>query len=345
MTMQNIYPTRILHVMSGLNMGGIETIVTSLYQHVNKEKIQFDFVLHVNETQHYTDLVKSLGAQIYVAPQPKKVGLIRYILWWNQFFKEHKQYSIVHGHVPTYASIYLGIAKKNKCTTICHCHTAFPTVKGMTKIIRSLLHYPLRWVADYHFACSIPAGEYLYGKKIIHSPNFQIIKNARDTRLFVYQPNIRQILREKLGINEFFVVGHIGRLVDVKNHVFLFKIFSAIYKKNSRTRLLLVGDGPLKEQLVHQIKVLGIEKVVIFANNVSNPQDYYQSSMEHCDIRSSQVLQAPALQSDLQDFQISFSSVQIFDCLSEQSVPYYDGFDQSDLSDSETSSVHTELRQ
>ena len=227
MTIEKIRPITILHVLSGLDVGGIETVIMSIYKNINRNKIQFDFVLHTDEIQHYTPIVKEMGAKIYVAPQLKKVGIFKYVLWWNKFFKEHTQYSVVHGHVPTYASIYLGIAKKYKCTTICHCHTAFPVVKGITKIIRYILHYPLHWVANYYFACSVVAGEYLFGKNIVNKSCFQVIPNARDTKLFSYKPEIREQMRKQLGLTNCFVVGNVGRLTEV-DPLFFIALFAAL---------------------------------------------------------------------------------------------------------------------
>lgn len=273
---QNI---RVLYVVSDLleGMGGIQSFVMSVYDNIDRSNIQIDFVIHVDKEPSYCSYVRSLGGKIYKAPQLKRDGIVKYICWWNKFFKEHSEYKIVHGHMKAYISLYLFIAKMHKRITIAHSHVAFPKLPFIKKHIEKIILFPLRWIADYHFACSVDAGKSLFGKRIITKSSFLFIPNARDTKKFIYNENIRNSIRHKLGISKNFVIGNVGRFHKNKNHLFLLKIFSEIYRKDNTARLLLLGDGPLKEQLTIQVKTLKIEQAVIFQGVVSNPEDYYQA--------------------------------------------------------------------
>ncbi len=271
--------THVLYVISDLlqGRGGIQSMVLAIYQHIDRSRVQIDFVIHQDYAPSFVSFVKELGSKVYQAPQFKQAGPLAYIRWWRKFFKKHPEYKIVHGHMEAYMSLYLLLAKYYGRLTIGHGHALTPKRSFVARMINTVALFPLRWVADYHFACSVTAGEYLFGKQTVKKPSFHVIPNARDTKLFAYNPDTRQQMREKLGLTDCFVVGHIGRLMEVKNHSFLLKIFAEIYKKNTQARLLLVGDGPLKEQLLAQTKQLGVESAVIFADNVANPQDYYQA--------------------------------------------------------------------
>ena len=272
-------PVRVLYVVSDLleGRGGIQSVVMAIFGNINRSRVQIDFVVHQDYAPSFVPFVKEKGNKVYQAPQFKKVGPLAYIRWWNQFFKEHLEYKIVHGHMKAYISLYLLIAKFHGRITIAHSHIAYPQLSFFKKYAEKLALCPLRWVADYHFACSIQAGEYLYGKNIANKPSFHFIPNARDTKIFVYDEEKRHLMRKELNVTDNFVIGHAGRFSNQKNHIFLIKIFAAIYKKNSTARLLLLGDGPLREKIQQQVNQLGLTDAVIFTGVVPNPQDYYQA--------------------------------------------------------------------
>lgn len=272
-------PVRVLYVVSDLleGRGGIQSVVMSIFEHIDRSRVQIDFVIHQDYAPSFVPFVKEKGSRVYAAPQFKKEGPFAYIRWWNRFFKEHPGYKVVHGHMKAYISLYLLIAKLHGCVTIAHSHSAYPQLSFFKKYSEKLALYPLRWIADYHFACSLQAGECLYGKNIVKKPSFRFIPNARDTKVFLYDEEKRKMMRKKLNLTDNFVIGHSGRFDEQKNHVFLIKIFEEIYRRNPQARLLLLGTGKLKEQIEQQIAKLGLEKAVLFTGVVPNPQDYYQA--------------------------------------------------------------------
>ena len=132
-------------------------------------------------------------------------------------------------------------------------------------MIKNLLQYPIRRTADCFFACSIPAGKWLFGKKVVNSNRFKVLKNAIDTKKYTFDYEKRIRIRNEFGITEdAFVVGHVGRFVDVKNHTFLIDIFKEITNKNNNAILLLVGEGELKASIKNKAISLGLSNKVVF---------------------------------------------------------------------------------
>ena len=266
---------RILHVIGSLDMGGSQMFVLNLYNHIDRTKIQFDFVVREGKNYFLEDKVRELGGKIYKLPALKFTNYLTYVSAWKKFFKEHPEYKIVHGHIRSTAAIYLKIAKNFGLKTISHSHSTRNN-SGISAFVKAVLQYPIRFVADYFFACSKDAGEWLFGKKITHQANFFVVPNAIDTAQFAYNPATRSEMRQKLNVKNNFIVGHVGRLDVPKNHTFLLKIFAEVYKQNPQARLFLVGDGPLKEDLVKQTEQLNIQKAVLFCGNQS-AAPYYQA--------------------------------------------------------------------
>lgn len=270
-------PIRILQVLGGLEAGGAETFVMNLYRVVDKEKVQFDFIKHIERKGVFEDEITQMGGKIYRCPQYAGKNHFTYCRWWDEFFTEHPEYRVIHGHVRSTASIYLTIAKKHGLVTIAHSHST-SNGNGFAAIIKNIMQLSIRHRADYLFACSDKAGKWLFGEKALTQPNYRMIPNGVDLQRFAFNAEKRNMMRDKLGIAEdIFVLGHIGRITTPKNHKFLVELFAKYHKKTQNSKLLLVGDGELYENVKHQVDQLGIHDAVIMVGSKTNTEDYYQA--------------------------------------------------------------------
>lgn len=267
---------RVLHVLGGLNLGGAETMVMNLYRAMDRTQIQFDFIIHLQGKQAYEEEVLSYGGKIYRFPAFTGKNILEERKRWKQFFSEHKEYKILHSHVRSYASIYLPIAKKSGLTTIIHSHNT-SNGKGITSMAKHIMQLPLRYQADYLFACSNIAGKWLFGKNVDKKSNYRVFPNAINTQRFNFDREKRLEVRKILNITNKFVVGHVGRMTKQKNHIFLINIFEQIAKDREDAVLLLVGDGELRDSIKSYITAKGLNNKVIMIGNKNNTQDYYQA--------------------------------------------------------------------
>ena len=270
-------PARVLQVLGGTTLGGAESRIMDIYRNIDRTKIQFDFVVHNTREDYYNQEIRSLGGKIYRIPQFRFYNILSYRKAWRIFFHEHLEFVAVHGHMTSTAAIYLPIAKENGIPiTIAHARSAGtdPGLKGMlTRWMRKHLYE----CADYCFTCSKIAGDAVFGAKNMQSGKIQIIPNAIDISNYVYDGVVRKQIREEYGLQDAYVIGHVGRFHYAKNHIFLLDIFSEIYKKKEDARLLLLGEGSLLPEIQEKAVRLGIREKVIFAGNQSNVRDYYQA--------------------------------------------------------------------
>ncbi len=249
----------------------------NVYNNIDREKVQFDFVVTPEEKKDLYEQVEQMGGRIFVCPKYTGKNHFAYCRWWNDFFAEHPEYHVIHGHVRSTASIYLKIAKKYGLVTIAHSHST-SNGSGISAIVKNIMQLPIRHTADYLFACSDKAGKWLYGEKATKQPNYRMIPNGVDLKRFAFHEEKRQQMRQELGISEdTFVLGHIGRMTVPKNHQFLVKLFAEYRKKNPDSKLLLVGDGELFETVQQQCTQLGIREAVIMVGSKTNTEDYYQA--------------------------------------------------------------------
>lgn len=269
-------PVRILHMIGSLEIGGSQAMVMNLYEKIDRTRLQFDFIVDHPEQIYLAEKVKSLGGKVFFMPTFKGKNISEVKKAWNQFFKEHPEYKILHSHVRSYASIYLPIAKKYGLKTIIHSHST-SNGKGISSVVKAVMQYPLRFQADYYMACSDKAGKWLFGNNVINTNKYMMVPNAIDAGKFEFNQTMRDQVRHELGVDNKYIIGHVGRLTEPKNHDFLLDVFYELKAIRNDAVLLLVGDGDLRSSIENKIEKLGIKDSVVLVGNRSNTYDYYQA--------------------------------------------------------------------
>ena len=131
-------------------------------------------------------------------------------------------------------------------------------------------------LANQYWACSKLAGIWMYGENLVNTGTVQIINNAINLAKFEFNENKRLFFRRQFNIDHNdFVIGHVGRFVYVKNHEFLIDLFYKFHKIHENSKLLLIGDGPLKKDIEQKVISLGISDSVIFGGMRNNVFDLY----------------------------------------------------------------------
>lgn len=259
-------PIRVLQVIGIMNRGGAETMIMNLYRQIDKSKVQFDFVEHTNERAIFDNEIESMGGRIYRCPRLVGGNYFVYKNWWREFFRnEGAECVVVHGHIGSTAAVYLKEAKKVGKFTIAHSHSSGSDY-SLKSMIYSIFSYKTRNIADYFFGCSQVAGIDRFGKNTVeNSGRFKILQNAIEVDKYVYSSEKRREIREKLGyLPEELVIGHVGRMTSEKNHDFILQIFKCICLMKREVRLVLVGDGKLREELEGKAENLGVSEKISF---------------------------------------------------------------------------------
>lgn len=254
-------PVRILQVFASLDRGGAETMIMNIYRNIDRNKVQFDFVVNEQaEKYSYETEIKKLGGRVFRIPKYKFSNYLSYRRTWKRLLTQHPEWKIIHGHHTVPAYIYLGVAKSLNRITIAHSHSSGE--KGSLKsIVKYCSRYPIRYLSTYLFTCSKSAARWMFGRKGVKA---HVVKNAIDTKKFLFSQEKRKKVRIEFGLEGKFVVGHIGRFHSVKNHDFLVDVFYNVYQKNDNAILMLVGDGELRQSIVRKVKSMGLCNNVVF---------------------------------------------------------------------------------
>lgn len=260
-------PIRVLHVLHSMNGGGAETMIMNYYRHMDRSKVQFDFLLTVAEKSDYEDEILALGGRIY------RITPLTLRTYWQyqgdlkDFFTAHPEYKIVHAHTSSKSVFVLKMAEKTGIEArISHCHSVFKGTHAFSpkEMVRKLLRGPLKRVSQYNFACSVDAANWLYGEKYVAAGKVSVMKNAIALQQYAQNDGIRSKLRQSYQLEDCFVMGHVGRFREEKNHAFLLEIFKEVQKRTSKAKLVLVGDGPNRQEIEEKVNGMGLTKDVLF---------------------------------------------------------------------------------
>ena len=269
-------PIRIAQIIGKWLGGGVEAVVMNYYRNIDRDKIQFDFICDEDSTNIPFEEIEKLGGKVVLIPPYQKV--LKYHKELKRVLKEGK-YKIVHSHINTLSVFSLFAAKcAGVPVRIAHSHSTTNQKEKKKNLIKQVLRPFSKLFATDYMCCSELAGRWLFGDREYDKGKVYLLNNAIDIEKFEYNEQIRKRKREELGIRDStLVIGHVGRFVEQKNHMFLIDIFSQVHKKNEDTILLLIGQGPLQNQIKDKVKSLKLEKFVKFLGQRNDVNELYQS--------------------------------------------------------------------
>lgn len=264
---------KVLHFIPGFRYGGIENTTINLFKNIDSSKVQIDILVESHSGSEHLEKISSLGCKVYKIEKFDPKYPFKYYRSLIDFFKQHKEYQIVHSYNISRTPFLFLAAKKSKIKhRIFHASTTLSSTKILKRVIFRILIKISTLLSTRIFACSEKASRYFFkNKKAV------ILKNGIETEKFIFNNTIRKRIRNELNIENKFVIGHVGRFCEAKNHSFILDIFNEICKIDSNTVLLLIGDGPLEKEIVQKISRLNLRDRVILTGAIINVNDYLQA--------------------------------------------------------------------
>ena len=262
---------RILHVVTKMGYGGLEAMLMNYYRYIDREQIQFDFLVHRPEEADYHDEIRALGGTIFHLPQLNPFSS-SYKKALADFFHTHPEYRLIHVHLNCMSSVVLKVAKS--CGVpyrIAHSHSS-NQVKNLKYPIKKYCKRQIPQYATKLFACGVDAGSFMFG-----NADYELLYNAIDVRDYTYSPERYTSMRQQLGIAEDeLLIGHIGKFRYQKNQSFLVDVFAEIIKSR-KAKLLLIGTGELVDTVQEKVHTMGLADQVIFTGVRADVADLLQA--------------------------------------------------------------------
>lgn len=265
---------RIAVVMGKMHSGGKKNLVMEYYRNIDRSKIQFDFICDMDSNSIPREEIKKLGGRVYeVTPYQnifKNMADIRRICKKNN-------YKIIHGYNGTmnvFAMFTGWICKVpvriNESISMAHSADKKTVIKNMLKPFS-------RCFSTHYMANGEECGRWQFGDKLYNQGKVSIFKTIIDTSKNNYDIDLRNKCRKEFNMENNIVIGHIGRLTEQKNTLFIIDIFNEIYKREKKAKLLIIGDGNLRKEMLAKIKMLGIEEEVLYLGRREDIHQFYNA--------------------------------------------------------------------
>lgn len=274
---------RVLNVTTVFKAAGIESFIMNMYRNIDREKVQFDFMVMRDEKEYYDNEIEKLGGKKYIIQKESKNILIRILKESKAlytFLKMHP-YQIVHIHYTTPLRAFYALAAKKAGVKVIVYHSHSAKVSGKS-FLKKLLYSILRkcienWATDY-FACSEVAAEWMFSRKLISDGKAKVVYNGIDINRFRFSKSARNAIRNELGLSNEFVIIHTGRFLEQKNHKFILEVFQKVKMKQQDARLLLLGTGDLFNKVKNYANELNILDSVYFLGVHSDVERYLSAA-------------------------------------------------------------------
>ncbi len=265
---------RIAVIMGKMHSGGKKNLVMEYYRHMDRNKIQFDFICDSDSNSIPKEEIVALGGRVYeIAPYQ---DIFRNIADIKRICRENK-YTIVHGYNGTmnvfamYAAWACGIPVRiNESISMAHRADKKTYLKNMLR--------PFSKCFSTHYVSNgETCGRWQFGNRTYNMGKVAVFKTVINTEMHKYNVALRKKCREEFGLEDDIVIGHIGRLTKQKNTLFIIDIFNEVFKREKRAKLVIIGDGNLREEMLEKIKALGIEDRVLYLGRREDINQFYNA--------------------------------------------------------------------
>lgn len=262
---------KIVHVLSGVNFGGVESVLYNYFSNIKNNNIENIIISHEKINEKNAKIFEKLGFKLYTVT-PKRKSLMKNFIELKKIIGiENPDILHVHMTSSSYMALLVGCVC-NVDVRICHSHLSFAKITKEARVYNGLC----RIFSNVYMACSEEASRYLFGNRNTNNKKVIILKNAVQMERFKYNEDIRDKLRKQLNLQGKFIIGNIGRFTEQKNQKRILEIFEEIYKTEKDAELILIGSGEQKDEIINIAKEKNIINNILFLNGITNVQDYYQ---------------------------------------------------------------------
>lgn len=265
---------RIAVIMGKMHSGGKKNLVMEYYRHINRSKIQFDFICDSDSNSIPKDEIMQLGGQVYeVTPYQ---NIIKNLIDIRKICKKNS-YKIIHGYNGTMNvfAMFIGLI----CEIPIRINESISMAHSADKktIIKTILKPFSRLFSTHYMSNGEICGRWQFGDKVYNQGKVVVFKTIIDTDKNRYDLDVREEVRNKFGLQGNIVIGHIGRLTAQKNTLFIIEIFEEILKIEPNAKLLIIGDGDLRNSMIDKIKEKGLRSSVLYLGRREDVQQFYNA--------------------------------------------------------------------
>lgn len=261
---------RVAVVMGKMHAGGKKNLVMEYYRHIDRKKVQFDFLCDTDSNSVPKEEIEALGGRVYMIPPYQNI--VANMNAMKQIFRENN-YPILHGYNSTMNLFAMLAGKQCGIPVRINESISMGHKDDKKNMLKTVLKPFSRCFATHYMSNGEACGRWQFGDRLFDEGKVTVFKTVIDTEKHGFDHELREKCRKEYGLEENIVIGHIGRFTTQKNTLFIIDIFKEIAKWEPKAKLLLIGHGELEEEMMDRVRHYGLEDKVL---NLGKREDIHQ---------------------------------------------------------------------
>ena len=267
-------PRKVVHVVTGLDVGGIETYLLRVLRYTDRDRLAMDVCYEARDPGAYAADVQALGCRLFrVAGKRGFVGYLRRL----EAILERERYDAICDFTGDFAaaSMLAGrLAGVRNRVAFYRGHIERRLDPARALYLRACRRL-VRQYATTVLTNAVTNLDASYLRRGTAPMEHHVVPNGIDTDEFSpADAETKRRVRAELGIDGELVIGHVGGLREVKNHLLMVRVFDALRETVSGARLLFVGDGPQRTAVESEVARRGLAAYVQLAGLQTAVPDY-----------------------------------------------------------------------
>lgn len=247
--------------------GGLSGVMMN-YAMITSDKVRYDFVLTRRVEPGHKEILQRHADDIFIPPYSRIKQFPAYT-WWLKKIMRQKKYDVVHVHGNS-GTMYLEmLAAKSAGIPVRIVHSHSTSCKFM--LAHKVMNPWMNRTKTAGIACSEKSGKWLFGDGA-----YTVLPNGIEIGKFAFDPETRQHYRKELGLENNFVIGHVGYMDWEKNQKYLIEVFAQLLHKRDNAKLLLIGDGKMRQEIEALISQKGLQDRILVLGKRADVAQLYQ---------------------------------------------------------------------
>lgn len=268
-------PIKVAFVVGKMHSGGKKTLAMQYFRNFDHNEVEVHFICDSDSDAMPIDEIETHGGYVHmVAPYQ---SIMKNMADMANVFKRER-FDVVHAYNSTMNVFPLRVAKKCGIPVLISESLSMANEREPKTLLKLVLRRFAKLYATHYMSCGEDCGRWQFGDSLFDAGGVDVFKTAIDSRKNSFDPTLRLRVRADLGVgDDELLVGFIGRFATQKNPMFLMEVVKELIARNPKARLLLIGDGKYREQMLSYADDAGFADHIIYLGRREDIVGFYQA--------------------------------------------------------------------
>lgn len=268
-------PVKVAFIEGKMNSGGKKTLSMQYFLNFDPAEVEVHFICDSDSNAVPTEEIEAHGGRVHIVAPYQNIA--RNMADMADVFKKER-FDVLHAYNSTMNLFPLRVAKKCGIPVRISESLSMANEREPKTMVKLILRRFSKLYATHYMSCGEDCGRWQFGDALFEAGKVDVFKTAIDSRKNAFNPDLRAKTRAELSVaDDELLVGFIGRFAAQKNPMFLMEVLGELCKLNPKAKLLLIGDGEYKEQMLTYMDTNGFADRVMYLGRREDIVGFYQA--------------------------------------------------------------------